>query len=194
MKKLDQAFWNNRWEVGKTGWDIGYASPAIVSYFKNIEDKESQILIPGCGNAYEAEELLALGFKNITILDISSEAVKRLKEKFKDCKQIEIICHDFFEHDAQYDFIVEQTFFCALTPNLRGNYVKKMYKLLRNQGKLVGLLFNKKFNREGPPFGGCKSEYQELFSQSFQLNKIEICEDSIPQRQEAELFIEFIKK
>ena len=80
---LDQNFWNNRWISGQTGWDIGYASPAITDYFSKVEDKNAKILIPGCGNAYEAQALFDMGFTDITILDISDEAVKRLKQKFE---------------------------------------------------------------------------------------------------------------
>ena len=116
---LNKSFWNNRWKTGQTGWDIGYASPAIIEYFKTIKNKNEKILIPGCGNAYEAEALYQLGFKDITILDISDEAVKRLNQKFEYHDEIKVICQDFFDHNKKYDFIVEQTFFCALDPSLR---------------------------------------------------------------------------
>ena len=57
-KELDVAFWNNRWATGQTGWDIGYASPAITTYLQQYENKNAAILIPGCGNAHEAEFLI----------------------------------------------------------------------------------------------------------------------------------------
>ena len=147
MQQLDQNFWNTRWIHGQTGWDIGYASPVIVDYFQKIEDKNAAILIPGCGNAYEAEALKQFGFTNITLLDISNEAVKRLNEKFEPDSGIQVICTDFFLHQGSYDFIVEQTFFCALHPKLREKYVQKMYDLLKPEGKLVGLLFNTFFEK-----------------------------------------------
>ena len=51
---LDRAYWNNRYKEKRTGWDIGYASTPLVKYFKRLTDKVTRILIPGCGNAYEA--------------------------------------------------------------------------------------------------------------------------------------------
>ncbi|MDO5654813.1 MAG: methyltransferase domain-containing protein [Flavobacteriaceae bacterium] len=194
MKNLTQSYWNNRWKTGQTGWDIGYASPAIVHYFEGIKNKNAKILIPGCGNAYEAEALYNLGFNAITILDISDEAVIRLNEKFDDYPEIRIICQNFFDHSDSYDLIVEQTFFCALDPSLRKAYAEKMHQLLRTNGKLVGLLFNRDFENEGPPFGGNKAEYEELFAPLFEIKKLEIAQNSIPQRQKNEVFIEFIKK
>ncbi|WP_231576788.1 hypothetical protein [Sphingobacterium sp. IITKGP-BTPF85] len=29
---LDQNYWNTKWQNNQTGWDIGYASPAITAY------------------------------------------------------------------------------------------------------------------------------------------------------------------
>ena len=74
MNQFDQNFWNSRWENGETGWDIGEASSPIAEYFLQVEDKEIKILIPGCGNAHEAELLLEEGFTNITLLDIAQKA------------------------------------------------------------------------------------------------------------------------
>lgn len=194
QRTLNKSFWNNRWKTGKTGWDIGYASPAIMEYFKKVQNKNIQILIPGCGNAYEAESLYQLGFQDITILDISDEAVNKLHEKFQHQDGIQVICQDFFEHDRQYDFIVEQTFFCALQPQLREKYVLKMHRLLKENGTLIGLLFNTEFEKNGPPFGGNIDEYQKLFQNYFKINHLTNATHSIPQRQNREVFIEFIKK
>lgn len=72
-----------------------------------------------------------------------------------------LICDDFFNHQNQYDLIVEQTFFCALDPKLRNNYIKKIHELLKPKGKLVGLLFNIPLNTTHPPFGG--NEYVKQF-------------------------------
>ena len=194
MNKLDKEFWNQRWRNGETGWDIGYASPTIVDYFDKIQDKEINILIPGCGNAYEAEALRERGVKNIRILDISDEAVARLNKKYKERDEIEVIHQDFFDHQGQYDYIIEQTFFCALNPNLRRNYAKKMHELLISKGILVGLMFNKNFESEGPPFGGTKEEYQPIFDPYFNFKQFDETNKSIPPRLGNEIFIELQKK
>jgi len=193
MPELDQNYWNERWENEETGWDIGYASPAIVDFFKDFADKQVSILIPGCGNAYEAEYLAAQGFTNITVLDIAPKAVENLKTKFSSIPVIQVVHGDFFEHQKRYDFMIEQTFFCALSPELRSKYVEKAASVLNPSGKIVGLLFNKIFEKEGPPFGGSSLEYQALFSKLFTIKQMDICTKSIPPRENAELFIEFEK-
>ena len=189
---LDAEYWSNRYLQQQTGWDIGHGSNPLVDYLQTIKDKSIAILIPGCGNAYEAEWLLQNGFSNVTVLDISPVLTAALKEKFKD-QHITIITGNFFEHEGQYDLILEQTFFCALDPILRTNYVYQMHQLLKPGGKLVGVLFNKEFEG-GPPFGGGKEEYQTLFSKLLGIKKMESCYNSISPRKDAELFFSAERK
>lgn len=190
---LNQEFWDHLYIVHDTGWDMGRVSPPIKDYIDTLENKNLRILIPGCGNSYEAEYLLLQGFTNVTLIDIAPTLVKHLHEKFKSNTNIKIVLGDFFELQGQYDLILEQTFFCALPPIMRTEYVSKMHQLLVKNGKLAGLLFNKHFE-DCPPFGGSQKEYELLFGDYFILSKMEICKVSIPKRANNELFITFIKK
>ena len=183
---LDQAFWNQLYLQKETRWDIGYPSTPLKEYIDQLKGREQRILIPGCGNAYEAAYLINAGFTNVCLLDIASEVVEKLQQKWAD-KPVKIICQDFFEHQGTYDLIFEQTFFCALDRSLRPAYVKKMHDLLAPGGKLVGVLFNRSFDG-GPPFGGDKEEYMDLFSTWFPELKMELCYNSIPPRRDTELF------
>jgi SAM-dependent methyltransferase len=183
---LSANYWENRYQEQSTGWDIGSASAPLIKYFNTIENKNAAILIPGCGNGYEAAYLLANGFTNVTVIDIAPSPVAFMKEKFANQK-IEILQVDFFTHTGQYDYIFEQTFFCALDPALRSAYVKKMSTLLKPSGLLVGLLFNKTFETN-PPFGGSKAEYEILFSKFLHIQKMELCYNSIKPREGTELF------
>lgn len=192
--QLDQSFWNTRWENNQTGWDIGMASPAITTYMAQYADKNAAILIPGCGNAHEAEWLLQNNFTNITLIDIAPKAVVWLNEKYAKNPAIKVILGDFFEHQGQYDLMIEQTFFCAIDPKLRQNYVTQSASLLKEKGQIIGVLFNTKFEKEGPPFGGSSTEYQQLFETNFMIKKMEECYNSIKPRANTEVFINLIKK
>ena len=81
--KLDATYWNLQYQQQLTGWDMGSVSPPLKAYIDQLKDKSIHILIPGCGYAHEADYLLQLGFLNITLMDVSSEACKTLEEKFK---------------------------------------------------------------------------------------------------------------
>ena len=191
-KPLDAAYWEAHYCAKTTGWDLGTVAPPIKMYIDKIADKNSRILIPGCGNSYEAEYLLNQGFTDITVIDIAPTPVAVLKEKFKNNSNIQIILGDFFEHRGKYDLIIEQTFFCALPPFMRQKYVWKMHQLLADDGILAGLLFNRTFE-SGPPFGGSKEEYEMLFKDAFDFLIMDVSKHSIAPRANSELFIELKK-
>jgi SAM-dependent methyltransferase len=191
---LDETYWNNQYQANTTGWDLGEVSPPLKAYIDQLTNKNLRILIPGCGNTYEADYLLQQGFTHVTVIDIAPALVAQLKEKYKGNANIKIILGDFFQHEGKYDLILEQTFFCALNPPLRKNYVAKMYELLTENGKLVGVLFNRGFEQQGPPFGGSKSQYEPMFEKGFMFKKFEPCYNSFIKRKDTELFVILSKK
>lgn len=191
---FNKAYWDSRYQDHQIGWDLGEVSPPLKAYFDTLENKSISILIPGCGNSYEADYLLNLGFTNVTLIDISPTLVQQLQEKHKGNSSIKIVEGDFFEHKAQYDLIIEQTFYCALHPSLREKYVNKMSDLLKPDGLIVGLLFASHFQTPGPPFGGTKEEYELCFNEQFEVLKMEPCYNSFQKRQGNELFIKLKNK
>jgi SAM-dependent methyltransferase len=190
---LDEQYWNDRYLNNEAQWDMGKASTPLATYFEQLTDKNIAILIPGGGNSYEAGYLLEHDFTNITVIDISEFVCDTLKKKYADHlnKELKIIHGDFFALKGSFDLIVEQTFFCALDPELRKDYVQQMKKLLRPNGKLMGLLFNKDFE-VNPPFGGNEKEYRDLFENDFTIKTMLPCYNSIPPRAGGELFVQFI--
>ena len=192
--ELNKKNWNSRYDTKETGWDIGFVSPPLKEYIDQITDLNIKILIPGCGNAYEAEYLFNKGFKNIFIVDYSQIAISNLIKRIPDFPIFNAVCDDFFNISGQYDLILEQTFFCAIDPKLRNNYAKQISSLLKENGILVGLFFSVPMFSDHPPFGGSKEEYIECFSKLFSINTIEKCYNSIKSRNNKELFFIFNKK
>ncbi|WP_255572911.1 TPMT family class I SAM-dependent methyltransferase [Hanstruepera marina] len=191
---LSESFWDNRYQNNETGWDIGGISTPLKAYADQLKNKDQKILIPGAGNAYEAEYLWYNGFKNVTVVDWSKTALNNITNRVPDFPKSQLIHGDFFELHYTFDLILEQTFFCAINPNLRQEYANKMHQLLNANGKLVGLLFNDKLNNDHPPFGGSKPEYINYFKPFFELEIMEACYNSIGSRDGRELFIKFTKK
>lgn len=179
-----------------TGWDIGYPSTPLKEYIDQIENKDLKILIPGAGNAYEAEYLFESGFKNIVILDISEIPLKAFKDRIPTFPDDQLLQGDFFNHDGQYDLIFEQTFFCSFEPSKenRSSYAKQMSQLLLPFGKLVGLWFTNELIDNGKrPFGGTQKEYLSYLSPYFKVQVFEECYNSIGPRSGNELFGIFVK-
>lgn len=76
---LDGEYWDARYKTEETGWDMGQVSPPLKKYIDQLSDKKIKILIPGCGNTYEAEYLLSNGFTDVNVIDIAPTLVDKLK-------------------------------------------------------------------------------------------------------------------
>ncbi|MFK5982418.1 MAG: methyltransferase domain-containing protein [Flavobacteriaceae bacterium] len=190
---LDEKFWDSRYQSDNIGWDIGRISTPLKEYIDQLKNKDLKILIPGGGNSYEAEYLHNKGFTNVFVIDLSKTALENLQKRIPSFPEENLIHSDFFELQETYDLIIEQTFFCALNPDLRPQYAIKMNELLQPKGKLVGLLFCVPLYDNRPPFGGNKEEYIPYFKPYFNLKIIEPCYNSVSERRNQELFIKFIK-
>jgi thiopurine S-methyltransferase len=186
---LDSNYWQERYKTNQTGWDAGSITTPIKEYIDQLKDKSIKILIPGCGNAHEAAYLWQQGFINVFLLDFVAEPLNNFSKQFPNFPKSHLLLKDFFELDEKFDLIIEQTFFCALEPKLRTSYTEKMYQILYPEGKLVGVMFSSEFKKEGPPFGGTKTEYQALFERYFDIAKMEECYNSIEPRKGNELFV-----
>lgn len=194
MQSLNKEYWNNRYLQQQTGWDLQEVSPPLKAYIDQLTNKQLRILIPGCGNAYEALYLAQQGFTDITLLDIAPAVVEQLKLGLQQYPQVKVTEGDFFKHNGSYDLVLEQTFFCALHPSLRQQYAENMHRLLARDGKLTGVLFNTVFDTEGPPFGGSAEEYKPLFEPFFSVVTFAPCYNSFCKREGTEIFIILEKK
>lgn len=192
--QFSKQYWTERYQANQTGWDAGTITTPLKEYIDQLKDKNSSILIPGAGNAHEAEYLYNAGFKNVTVIDISSEPIKNIQKRVPKFKPNNLILGDFFEHTGSYDLIIEQTFFCALDPLLRKKYANQMHALLKPTGKLVGVLFIEPLEAQNPPFGATMEEYTALFTPLFNIEKLEPCYNSIKPRNGKELFMMLNKK
>ncbi|QYJ67394.1 methyltransferase [Flavobacterium litorale] len=194
MTTFDKNYWENRYQNDSSPWDIGTITTPLKEYIDQITDKSLRILVPGAGNGHEFEYLVTQGFTNSHVLDIAPTPLENIRERLPELDSSRLIYDDFFKHDATYDLIIEQTFFCALDPSLREKYIKKMHSLLAPKGKLAGLLFQFPLTEQGPPFGGDSEEYKKSFGDLFTIHTLETAHNSIKPREGKELFFIFEKK
>jgi hypothetical protein len=193
MNRFKASYWDDRYVEHNTGWDVGHPTTPFIEFEKSLDDKSIKILIPGCGHAYEGEYFYNAGFKDITLLDYSTHARADFLQRVPEFPEEKYQIGDFFAHNDEYDLILEQTFFCALEPSLRDAYAKKMHQLLKDDGMLVGVLFQFPLTTQGPPFGGSIAEYKRHFSPLFTIEKLEECHNSIAPRMGNEVFIRLRK-
>ena len=149
---FDEQYWTERYDAGKDGWDLGCISPPIKEYIDQLTNKDIKILIPGAGNSHEAEYIHNQGFTNLYVCDISNVPLDNLKDRVSTFPLDNLIHGNFFEIQDEFDLVLEQTFFCALNPLLRQDYIEQMSKIIKPKCSLIGLLFSKEFDIEVPPF------------------------------------------
>lgn len=198
LTDFDAAYWQARYADGRDGWDTRGITPPLRAYFdQRAVAAQPRILIPGAGRGYEAEYLHRAGFQNVFVADLAPEALAALAARVPDFPTEHLLRANFFDlkPEPAYDLIVEQTFFCAINPSLRGAYARQSAALLRQGGTLAGLLFNTDFGpKEEPPFGGNREEYQDYFAPYFKFQHFETAYNSIKPREGKELFICLKKK
>ncbi|WP_131667834.1 methyltransferase domain-containing protein [Psychrobacter pygoscelis] len=192
--KIDADFWQQRYAAGELKWDMGQVSPPIKAYIDQLpaSAKSLDIMVAGAGNAYEVGYLHELDFDRVTVFDIAAAPLNNFANSHPDFPKDHLVCADFFKLSSeqyQFDLAIEQTFFCAIEPQWRVEYVRQMHALLKANGKLVGVLFDREFSSMTPPFGGSEAEYRALFAPYFEIEVMQRCYNSHPARQGSELFV-----
>ncbi|PBQ34419.1 SAM-dependent methyltransferase [Sphingobacteriaceae bacterium] len=94
---LSPEYWNERYLTNDFAWDAGTITIPLQTYFDQLFNKEVKILIPGAGNAHEAEYLVKNGFTNVYVCDIALEPLKNLKKRCPTFKSENLLLVDFFQ-------------------------------------------------------------------------------------------------
>ena len=189
--------WEKLYIDGDTGWDLGNPTPVFVNIAKNL--KPANICILGCGHGYDAIMFRKLGF-NVTAVDFAPSPIKYIDEKAAELSlTINTIQKNIFsltpDYNNQFDYIIEQTCFCAIDPKKRNEYGKLVFDLLKSGGKLIGLWFplDKKIEEGGPPHAVSEEEIKTLFNRGWVLIEERFPKNSIEPRSGREKLIIFKK-
>lgn len=156
--------WENRYQIGQTGWDRGSSSENLSFWLDNNLLDKGKILIPGCGNGYEVLRLAELGF-DVTAIDIAATPLQNLQSALDETGlSATLVKSDFFDWQAEHEFdaIFEQTSLCALPPELWQRYVDKLASWLKPGGKLLAH-FLQTAKPGGPPYHCELDEMHKLF-------------------------------
>ncbi|MEE9327254.1 MAG: methyltransferase domain-containing protein [Cocleimonas sp.] len=159
--------WEGFYQAGTIGWDRGISSTNLDYWLDNDLLKPCRILIPGCGNGYEAIKLAELGFEVVAI-DIAPSPINNLKAALdKNKLKAELVLKDFLKWNPEdkFDAIFEQTSLCALPPELWKQYETQLQRWLKPQGKLYAQ-FMQTGKDTGPPYHCELNDMVELFPKS----------------------------
>lgn len=102
--------------------------------------KDAKIIDCGGGDSYFVDNLLALGYQNITVLDISEKALKRAKERLgSQSNKVKWIVADVssFQSSEKYDFWHDRAVFHFLQEDEATKYLQIIKSNLNPSGHLV---------------------------------------------------------
>ena len=189
--------WDKLYIDNNTGWDLGQPTPVFTNIAKDI--RPGNLCILGCGHGYDAIMFSQNGF-NVTAVDFAPTPIKYINDKARELSlDIITIQENIFSLsprlDNHFDYIIEQTCFCAIDPQKRKAYHDLVYNLLKPGGTIIGLWFpiGKSLSEGGPPFAVSEKEVKLLFNYKWDMKKEEFPNNSIESRLGREKLIIFKK-
>lgn len=185
--------WQRRYKEEDTPWDKGAPSPALNSFLREGR-MSGRVLVPGCGRGHEVRAVGMQPNTSVTGFDLSTTAIAQAKELSLPLPpdiDINFIVGDFFNLPMKlkhsFDWLVEHTFFCAIEPRQRPDYVLAAAEALRANGKIFGIFYLNPDTETGPPFAVSKKELSDLFDPYFNLLEEWVPKESFPGRENREL-------
>ncbi len=163
------SFWDEKYLNNEANWDLRLPTPV----WKELVLQENlikpcKLLVVGSGKGYDAIFAAKAGYET-TALDFSPSAISISKNLAKNENvEVAFLQNNIFELEEYYkenfDAIFDYVTFCAINPNRRQEYIKKISALLKLDGKFIILLFPVDGRNGGPPFNiDLKEFYKEVF-------------------------------
>ena len=145
--------WEDVWTRKKSNevsWYQQYPKTSIDLILSTNPSKDAKIIDVGGGDSNLTDKLLELGFKNITVLDISAKALERSKERLgKKADSINWIYCDIREFDSQkrYDVWHDRALLHFLTDE---QDMQKYVEIIRKHVNDKGHVIISSFSTRGP--------------------------------------------
>ena len=190
-------FWEDIYFDDDAGWDLSGVTPVFKSIAQDLNPGE--LCIVGCGRGYDAIMFSKRGF-DVTAVDFAPSPIRSVKNMaIESSLNINILQEDIFslspKYDKKFDYVIEQTCFCAIRPERRLEYEKLVHAILKPGGELIGLWFplDKTLEDGGPPWGTSILEIKSIFNDGWKIEREEFQDISVDSRQGREKLIIFRK-
>ncbi|MFT6477441.1 MAG: ubiquinone/menaquinone biosynthesis C-methylase UbiE [Spirosomataceae bacterium] len=154
MEKFDRTeHWEHIYQT-KTLTEVSWFQPkpeTSLAFFKQFNvPTNAKIIDIGGGDSFLVDHLLDLGYKDISVLDISTNAIERAKERLgNQAKEVKWIVADAakFKPVEKYDFWHDRAAFHFLTNE---NDIETYVETARNSIAPAGVLVIGTFSEQGP--------------------------------------------
>lgn len=174
----DTKHWEDVWTRKKSNevsWYQEHPKTSIDLILSTNPSKDARIIDVGGGDSKLVDILLDLGFKNITVLDISAKALQRAKERLgKRAEMVKWIECDVreFDTDNRYDIWHDRALLHFLTSE---EDLENYTKLTRKHVKEGGCMILSTFSTNGPMMCSgldtkqfSEESMKKLFSEGFE--------------------------
>ena len=145
--------WEDVWARKKSNevsWYQQEPKTSLEMILSTNPSQDAEIIDVGGGDSKLVDRLLELGFKNITVLDISAKALKRAQERLEQkADRIKWIECDIREFDSDYKYEIwhDRALLHFLTSE---EDVSKYVELIRKYVKNGGYVIISSFSTKGP--------------------------------------------
>ena len=134
----------------EVSWYQKIPQTSIDFFIENNIPKEAKIIDVGGGDSYLIDNLIVMGYTNLFLLDISSNAIERIKKRVgTKAKNVTFIVGDVLDFKTEICFDVwhDRASFHFLTSNSEiTTYQQLVFKVIQDNG----YLFLGTFSEEGP--------------------------------------------
>ncbi len=137
-------------QVTEVSWYQQKPETSINFFIENNISKEAKIIDIGGGDSYLIDNLLELGYENLFLLDISANAIERIKNRLgSKAEKVAFIISDIldFQPETTFDVWHDRASFHFLTAE---NEVAIYKELVSNSIAPNGFLFLGTFSENGP--------------------------------------------
>ena len=138
----NKSHWENIYKTKKidgVSWFQQTPTESLELIEKYSSNNSSKIIDIGCGKSFLADNLLELNYTDISLVDISSNALKEVKERLQN-KSLNFIETDIlnFNSNDKYDIWHDRAVFHFITnPEGIEKYISLCNKYINNQGILI---------------------------------------------------------
>ena len=135
-------------EIDGVSWYQKVPTESLQLIKKYSISNSDKIIDIGCGKSFLADNLLELNYTNISLVDISSNALKEVKDRLQN-KSLNFIETDIlnFNSNDKYDIWHDRAVFHFLTEQ---NQIKKYVDLVSRNISNNGYLIIGTFSEQGP--------------------------------------------
>lgn len=145
MQCMDAPDWDALYAGDETPWDMGRPSPPLEHLLHERALPDGRVLVPGCGRGWEVELLARAGHEAVG-LDLSPLAIEQARRRIGPLPGATLLAADFFAEPDKlaphsFDWVFDQTFYCALPPDRCRAYARVAHDLVRPGGQWLILAF-----------------------------------------------------